>query len=190
LDIGENPPQGVIVNYYLESKKKKPFELLILDEEGSEIERFESKNSDKKQKVKSLDETDDTDDEEKKPDLPNKQGFNRFVWNMRYPGPEIKIDKSLERKSYKPLGRGEGGPGEGPVAPPGKYQVCLKFDGKEYKHSFKILKDPRLETTALKFSRILALRPLQKILPHNLNYGTKSQKGYLRQMLLLTVSAE
>jgi hypothetical protein len=136
----------------LESKKKKPFELLILDEEGSEIERFESKNSDKKQKVKSLDETDNTDDEEKKPDLPNKQGFNRFVWNMRYPGPEIKIDKSLERKSYKPLGRGEGGPGGGPVAPPGNYQVCFKLDGKEYKHSFKILKDPRLDTTSEDFA--------------------------------------
>ena len=61
------------MNYYLESKKKKPFELLILDEEGSEIERFESKNSDNMQKVKSPDETDDTDDEQKKPDLPNKR---------------------------------------------------------------------------------------------------------------------
>ncbi len=152
LDIGENPPQGVIVNYYLESEKQNPFELLILDEAGNEIERFESKNSDKKQTVKSLDETDDIDDEQKKANLPNKPGFNRFVWNIHYPGPEIKIDKSLERKGYKPLGRGEGGPGGGPVAPPGNYQVCLKLDGKEYKHSFKILKDPRLETTSEDFA--------------------------------------
>ena len=36
---------------------------------------------------------------------------------MRYPGPEIKIDKSFERKGYKPLGLGEGGPLGGPVAP-------------------------------------------------------------------------
>ena len=152
LDIGENPPQGVIVNYYLESEKQNPFELLILDEAGNEIERFESKNSDKKQTVKSLDETDDIDDEQKKANLPNKPGFNRFVWNIHYPGPEIKIAKSLERKGYKPLGRGEGGPGGGPVAPPGNYQVCLKLDGKEYKHSFKILKDPRLETTSEDFA--------------------------------------
>ena len=148
LDIGENPPQGVIVNYYLESEKQNPFELLILDEAGNEIERFESKKPDNLEKVKSPKESDDKDDEEKKPDLPNKQGFNRFVWNMRYPGPEIKIDKSLERKGYKPLGRGEGGPGGGPVAPPGNYQVCLKLDGKEFKHIFKILKDPRLDTTS------------------------------------------
>jgi len=152
LDIGENPPQGVIVNYYLESEKKNPFELSILDEAGNEIERFESKNSDNLQKIKSPDETDDTDDEQKKPDLPNKKGFNRFVWNMRYPGPEIIIDKSLERKGYKPLGRGEGDPGGGPVAPPGNYQVCLKLDGKGYKHSFKILKDPRLDTTSKDFT--------------------------------------
>jgi hypothetical protein len=152
LDIGENPPQGAIVNYYLESEKKNPFELLILDEAGNEIERFESKSSDNKQTLKSHDETDDSDDEHKKPNLPNKQGFNRFIWNMCYPGPEIKIDKSFERKGYKPLGRGEGAPGGGPVAPPGNYQVCLKLEGKEYKQSFKILKDPRLDTSSKDFA--------------------------------------
>ena len=62
------------------------------------------------------------------------------------------IDKSFERKGYKPFGRGEGGPGGGPVAPPGNYQVCFKLDGKEYKHSFKIFKDPRLETTSEDFA--------------------------------------
>ena len=92
------------------------------------------------------------DDDQKKPTLPNKQGFNRFVWNMRYPGPKIEIDKSFERKKYKPLGRGEGGQGGGPVAPPGKYQVCFKLEGKEYKHSFKILKDPRIETISDDFA--------------------------------------
>ena len=152
MDIGENPPQGAIVNYYLESEKKNPFELLILDEAGNEIERFESKSSDNKQTLKSHDETDDSDDEHKKPNLPNKQGFNRFIWNMRYPGPEIKIDKSFERKGYKPLGHGEGAPGGGPVAPPGNYQVCLKLEGKEYKQSFKILKDPRLDITSEDFA--------------------------------------
>ena len=71
MDIGENPPQGVIVNYYLESEKQNPFELLILDEAGNQIERFESKKPDNLEKVKSPDESDDKDDEDKKPDLPN-----------------------------------------------------------------------------------------------------------------------
>jgi hypothetical protein len=152
LDIGENPPQGVMVNYYLESEKIIPFELFILDEAGNVIERFESKNYDSKKAGEASYETDDFDDDQKKPYLPNKKGFNRFVWNMRYPGPEIEIDKSFERKGYKPLGRGEGGQAGGPVAPPGKYQVCFKLEDKEYKHSFKILKDPRLGTTSEDFA--------------------------------------
>ena len=151
LDIGENPPQGVIFNYFLKSKKQNTFELLIMDSVGNEIERFNSISSDSKKKSRLQNESDEIDNDQKKPHLPNKQGFNRFVWNMRYPGPEIKIDKSLERKGYKPLGLGEGDPIGGPIASPGNYQVCLKFEGKEYKHSFKILKDPRLDTTSENF---------------------------------------
>ncbi|MBS1255677.1 MAG: Xyloglucanase Xgh74A [Deltaproteobacteria bacterium] len=152
LDLGENPPKGVIVNYYLQEEQKQPFELKILDEMGNEIERFESMNPEEKQKVETPDEDQNTDEYEKKPELSNKIGFNRFVWNMKYPGPEIKIDKSLEKPGYKPLGKGEGGSGGGPVAPPGNYQILLKVGKAEMKYSFEILKDPRLDTTAEDFA--------------------------------------
>ncbi len=146
LDMGENPPEGVIVNYFLESEPQEPLELVILDAGGEEIERFTSKKS-------ATDPKDiESKDEDEKPSLPAKPGFNRFVWNMRYPGPEVKIDKALEKPAYKPLGRGEGSPAGGPVAPPGNYQVQMKTGPAEITHSFEITKDPRLKTSAKDFA--------------------------------------
>ena len=148
LDMGENPPEGVIVNYFLESELKQPLELVILDDDGKEIERFSSNLFDSDPKDKD-------NKEEEKPSLPTKLGFNRFVWNMRYPGPEIKIDKALEKPGYKQLGRIApfgGGSSGGPVAPPGNYQVQLKTGKTEITHSFEIIKDPRLKTTAEDFA--------------------------------------
>ena len=145
LDMGENPPEGVIVNYFLSSIPEQHLELIFFDDQGKEIERFSSKNS--LNEIKNLDKND-----EEKPCLHKKLGFNRFIWNMHYPGPEVKIDKSLEKNRYKPLGRGEGLPKLGPVAPPGKYQVQLKIGNIEFKHSFEIKKDPRLKTTDKDFS--------------------------------------
>jgi len=147
LDMGENPPEGVIVNYFLESVPEQHLELIILDAGGEEIERFTSMKSPTDQKdIESK-------DEDEKPSLPAKPGFNRFVWNMRYPGPEVKIDKALEKPAYKPLGRGEGFPTGGPIAPPGKYQVQLKTSSAEITHSFEITKDPRLKTSAKDFAQ-------------------------------------
>ncbi|MDP7170443.1 MAG: glycosyl hydrolase, partial [SAR324 cluster bacterium] len=146
LDMGENPPEGVIVNYFLESEPQEPLELVILDAGGEEIERFTSKKS-------ATDPKDiESKDEDEKPSLPVKPGFNRFVWNMHYPGPEVKIDKALEKPAYKPLGRGEGSPAGGPVAPPGNYQVQMKTGPAEITHSFEITKDPRLKTSAKDFA--------------------------------------
>ena len=149
LDMGENPPEGVIVNYFMESVPQEILELVILDAGGKVIERFSSKlsNSDPKEK--------DDKQEDDKPSLPTKLGFNRFVWNMRYPGPEVKIDKALEKPGYKQLGRDTpfgGGSDCGPTAPPGKYQVQLKTGKTKITHSFEITKDPRLETSAEDFA--------------------------------------
>ena len=67
---------------------------------------------------------------------------------MRYPGPAEKIDKTLEQRRYKALGRGEMGERGGPTAMPGNYQAVLRIENKKTRHiTLKILKDPRLETT-------------------------------------------
>ena len=89
----------------------------------------------------------DQEEDEKKPNLPATKGLNRFIWNMRYPGPAEKIDKTLEQKRYKALGRGEMGERGGPTAMPGNYLAVLRIENKKQEHNFEILKDPRLETS-------------------------------------------
>ena len=145
LDLGENPPQGAILHYHLDNEPEQPIEITILDANGGEIESFSSKKADDADK-------EGTDEDDKKPVVPAKPGLNRFVWNLRYPGPRVKLDKSLEKPGYKPLGRGEGGGGGGPVAAPGTCQARFKCGSVESTHTFEILKDPRLDTTPEDFA--------------------------------------
>jgi len=150
LDLGENPPQGAILHYHLDKEPEEPIDITIFDANGKEIETFSSKKTDDATADQSKEDVEDEDD--KKPVVPAQPGLNRFVWNLRYPGPKEKLDKSLEVPGYKPLGRGEGGGVRGPVATPGTYQVRLKCGEAEITHAFEILKDPRLDTTPEDFA--------------------------------------
>jgi hypothetical protein len=70
-----------------------------------------------------------------KPPLKAEAGANRFVWDMRYPDPEV-----LEGAVFQ-------GSRRGPVAPPGKYEVELSAGGSSFRRPFEIARDPRLEFT-------------------------------------------
>ena len=142
LDLGENPPQGVIFHYVLNDPENSKVELQIFDSKGNLIDTFETKQEDKVSG-----QTENDDEEDQKPALTSSKGLNRFVWNMRYPGPAEKIDKTLEQKRYKALGRGEMGERGGPTAMPGTYQAVLRIENTKQEHHFEILKDPRLETS-------------------------------------------
>src|SRR5579872_1362390 len=157
LDAGENPPNGVIVTYYLAEKPGGDITLTFLDESGTEIKQFSSKKPPKKKP--------DEDDEEaegaevaqlevgaeglegagplaaavEEPDqdemaliLPKRQGTNRFAWNMRWSEPtRIAEDKSLP---FLP---------PGPAVLPGRYQVRLQVGEQTSTEWFEIVPDPR-----------------------------------------------
>jgi photosystem II stability/assembly factor-like uncharacterized protein len=78
----------------------------------------------------------DADDEEQRP--PAEAGGNRFVWNMRYPDARGVSDYTMVNLT-------------GPLAPPGGYAVELAVDGRTYRQSFEIAKDPRVSTTQQEF---------------------------------------
>ena len=71
LDVGENPPRGVIVYYWLDAVPDAPISMAFCDADGREIRRFSS-------------------DADEKPDvrLPTEPGLNRFVWDRRCPPAE------------------------------------------------------------------------------------------------------
>jgi photosystem II stability/assembly factor-like uncharacterized protein len=71
------------------------------------------------------------------PRVPNKTGINDFAWNMRYP----------DASSFDGLIMWAAGT-QGPVAPPGTYQVRMLVDGKPVgTERFALRKDPRTNAT-------------------------------------------
>jgi len=136
--VGQNPPSGTVVYYYLKEKPEKPITLEFLDEEGKLIRKFTSKKDEK---------------EASQPSRPMffapppshidaESGMNRFVWNMCYPDAERVPGAILWMGSLR-----------GPVAVPGKYQVRLTVGEKTLTHMWEWKKDPRLATTQEDFQK-------------------------------------
>src|SRR3546814_3918717 len=74
-----------------------------------------------------------------------RRGLNRFVWDLKYPGP-TKLDPALRTQKYKPFANEDEGPA-GPTVVPGSYTAVLAVAGGEQSAGFEVVKDPRLSTT-------------------------------------------
>ena len=119
LDAGPNPPDGVVVTYYLGEQAEGEVRLVFLDNEGNEIAAASSAPEDA--------------DEVR---LSTRQGANRYVWDMRYPGGLRLPDDRIEKRPF-----------QGPLAPPGEYQVRIEVGGEAQTQRFRILRDPRITAT-------------------------------------------
>jgi len=139
LDVGENPPQGAIVYYWLDKDADGPVRLSFRDAAGAEIASFASDDKDAAPA--------------RKPGT--KAGLNRFIWDMKYPA-AVKIDDALRAQKVKPLA-GNGEPPAGPPVVPGSYSVVLETAGKTQSESFTIEKDPRVSTKPADFTAQFAL---------------------------------
>jgi photosystem II stability/assembly factor-like uncharacterized protein len=128
LDVGENPPNGVIVYYWLDAGGADPVTLTFRDSGGATIATLRS------------------DDTALSPDKrPRAEpGLNRYVWDMQYPAP-VRIDPSLVTQRVKPLAP-DADPQGGPVAPPGDYSVELAVGPTKASATFRIERDPRITT--------------------------------------------
>jgi photosystem II stability/assembly factor-like uncharacterized protein len=129
LDVGENPPDGVIVYYWLADGASGPVTISIRDADGTGIISFRS------------------DDSALAPARrPTTQpGLNRFVWDMRHPAP-AKLDETLMTPRNKPLSK-EPDPTAGPTTAPGDYELELAVGAEKHSSRFTIVKDPRVATT-------------------------------------------
>ena len=74
-----------------------------------------------------------------------RSGLNRFVWDLKYPGPET-LDASLAPPRNKPLAE-PANPPAGPTVVPGQYRVEMSLGSETMAAEFSVVKDPRLSTT-------------------------------------------
>jgi len=130
--VGENPPSGTMIFYYLKEKPDGVISLEFLDAEGLPIKKFTSEKED-----------------EERAEAPSQRfrgrrpanvtveaGMNRFVWDMRY-----EDAKSVPGAILWAARLG------GPLAVPGVYQVRLTVGDTSLTESWEWKKDPRLETS-------------------------------------------
>jgi photosystem II stability/assembly factor-like uncharacterized protein len=132
LNAGRNPPDGVIVTYYLKEQPEGEVKLTFLDANGREIRSFSSEEKAEELSPAEISGTAKT----KELRMPKEAGTNRFVWDMRYPGP-VKVDGYMGGDNVL----------VGPVVPPGTYQMRLTIGDQVYTESFEIQKDPRVAAT-------------------------------------------
>ena len=122
LDAGQNPPDGVMIEYYLKQSPSDEATLTILDGQGEVIQQFSSQAMDNRW-------------------MPAEAGMNRFVWDLRYPNARM-----LPRDPLL-TGPGDSARASAPVAPPGRYRARLAVGGQELERLFEIRKDPRITAT-------------------------------------------
>ena len=135
--VGQNPPSGSVIYYYLKEEPKEEVMLEFLDAEGKTIRKFTSK-------VKEETEPEPLPvsrfQRESSQRVSADAGMNRYIWNMRYPDAERVPEAVLW-----------GGMLNGPVAVPGIYQVKLTVGEKTMTQSWEWKKDPRLSGTQEEF---------------------------------------
>ncbi|MFN0122579.1 MAG: WD40/YVTN/BNR-like repeat-containing protein [Blastocatellia bacterium] len=138
--MGENPPDGAILNYWLKQDARE-VKLEILDDRDRVIRVFSSAD-----KPATLN-----------PDriayptywirppqaLSNKAGMRRFTWDLRYAPPRgfpPSLPISAIYRNTPPVP-------EGPLVPAGAYNARLTVDGKSYTQPLTVRMDPRVTTS-------------------------------------------
>ena len=137
LDAGKNPPDGVIVTYFLRGTPKD-ITITFLDSRGRVVRSYTKRPA-------------DADPKDKEPRVPIEPGLNRFVWDMRYPDAAKIDDEPLVMDQLE-------GALKGAITAPGSYTVRLDVDGEKHHAGFEIRKDPRIPATQADLDAQFALR--------------------------------
>ena len=130
---GQNPPAGVLIDYYLPAEPTGPVTLEIVDAGGSVVRHLSSakaKGPEQPPEWPDLIQPTDT--------LPAVKGMNRFVWDLRYDEPA-----QIPGAFYA------GVPPRGPIVLPGAYTLRLGYAGQTRTAPLTVAADPRDRGPAL-----------------------------------------
>jgi len=130
-NVGQNPPSGSVIYFYLKDTLEKPVSLDFMDDKGNTIRSFSARPSSAQSSGAMGMRSGGFGSR-----LTAEPGMNRFVWNMRYPDAESVPGAILW-----------GGRLNGPTAVPGIYKVRLTVGESTQIQSWEWKKDPRIKTT-------------------------------------------
>ncbi|MFQ6108513.1 MAG: WD40/YVTN/BNR-like repeat-containing protein [Candidatus Aminicenantales bacterium] len=134
-DVGQNPPSGSVIYYYLKEKSDEEVILEFFDAEGNLIRKFTSRE--KKNQPQRRQRGFPMGRSQR---VTVEKGMNRFIWDMRYPDAERVPGAVIWAGTHS-----------GPVAVPGTYRVRLTVGEKTMTQFWEWKKDPRLATTQEEF---------------------------------------
>lgn len=153
----QNPPDGAILYYALDSRPAREITLDVRTEQGNLVRHFSSVPSAESLPPANVPEfwfypvT----------SLPAAKGLNRFVWDLRYPHPTaLPYGFFGERLAYTEYTLPDHAvPGAtprfqppGPLFSPGTYDLVLTVDGKAYRQKLRVLPDPRVRISAADYA--------------------------------------
>jgi photosystem II stability/assembly factor-like uncharacterized protein len=151
--IGANPPNGVVVHYFLRNRPAGEIALEFLDSSGNVIRRFTGRSETAtapggggRGGQMAGGRTGEAGGEPAGPRLPVQIGLNRFVWDMRHEDASRFPGMILWAASTR-----------GPRVVPGNYSVRLTAGGQTLTETFEVRRDPRIETSPQDYARQLEL---------------------------------
>ncbi len=152
---GENPYDGVLVDYWFKESPREQVSIEFLDARGSVVRSFKGKappsdsasgNSAKRDSVSRKTDADSLAYVASDSIVTTRVGSNRFWWNLRYP----------DAKSLKTVVNDEGTL-NGPTAVPGDYRVRLIVGKDTMTRTFAVKMDPRIEVTTAELQQTFDL---------------------------------
>ncbi|MBV6521570.1 MAG: hypothetical protein MNPFHGCM_01709 [Gemmatimonadaceae bacterium] len=121
--VGENPPYGATISYYLKNNEKDTVRVTVSDNSGNVIRTLRA--------------------------APGLAGVNRVTWDLRYDGsPPPRVVGTNPDAEDADLGPrfGFGGAG-GPTVVPGEYVFTIRLNGQDFRKTVRVDLDPRAPAT-------------------------------------------
>ncbi len=134
---GQNPPNGVVIPFYVKDKPAEPATLKIVRDRAGVAEDVRTITLQPADAAPAAAAETPASPFRRPPSRPAaiRAGANAFVWDMRYPGAD-EIPGAVHQ-----------GRALGPLAAPGAYRVELTIAGRTFTQPFRIVRDPRLSYT-------------------------------------------
>jgi photosystem II stability/assembly factor-like uncharacterized protein len=151
---GENPPDGVPLDYYLRDATSGAVTLEIFNSTGKLVRRFSSDDKPEVTESELEKELAVTTSWVRMPKiLSSEPGMHRFTWDLHYPpvdslGHDYPISAIFRNTPREP---------RGPIALPGAYTVKLTVAGKTFTQPLTLKMDPRIKTPSAGLGQQFAL---------------------------------